>query len=230
MDDHTTSPPAADDPVAADEPATARRATDERAATDRAGSVHAGRDTGDTVSAANGAAGSAGEPTEVPVERRNRLLVLLAATAVVVLTVDQLTKIWAVEALTGRGRVDLVGDLFGLRLIRNSGAAFSFATGWTWVLTVLAVGVVAAIIRYARRLGSRAWALTLGLLVGGAVGNLVDRFFREPGFARGHVVDFFELPHYPIFNVADSCIVTAAVLIAWLGLRGVGVDGSRAGR
>jgi signal peptidase II len=176
-----------------------------------------------------GAADAAGSAA-VPVERRNRLLVLLAATAVVVLTADQLTKIWAVEALTGRGRVDLVGDLFGLRLIRNSGAAFSLATGWTWVLTVLAVGVVVAIIRYARRLGSRAWALTLGLLVGGAVGNLLDRFFREPGFARGHVVDFFELPHYPIFNIADSCIVTAAVLIAWLALRGVGVDGSRAGR
>jgi signal peptidase II len=152
---------------------------------------------------------------------------VLVVTALLVIVVDQLTKAWAVEALTGRGRVDLVGDLFGLRLTRNPGAAFSFATGATWIFTILATVVVIVIIRIARDLGSRLWAVTLGLLVGGAVGNLGDRLFREPGFARGHVVDFFQLPHWPIFNVADSCIVTAAILIGWLGLRGIGVDGSR---
>ena len=158
---------------------------------------------------------------------RRRLLLVLAATAVTVLVVDQLSKAWAVEVLTGRGRVDLVGDLFGLRLTRNPGAAFSLATGATWIFTILAAVVVIVIARIARDLGSRTWAVTLGLLMGGATGNLVDRLVREPGFARGHVVDFFELPHYPIFNVADSCIVTAAILIGWLGLRGVGVDGRR---
>jgi signal peptidase II len=159
---------------------------------------------------------------------RRRLLRVLVATAVTVVVVDQLSKAWAVEALTGRGRVDLVGDLFGLRLTRNPGAAFSLATGATWIFTILATVVVVIIARIARDLGSRWWAVTLGLLMGGATGNLVDRLTREPGFARGHVVDFFELPHYPIFNVADSCIVTAAILIGWLGLRGVGVDGRRA--
>ena len=89
--------------------------------------------------------------------------------------------------------------------------------------------MVVVIIRIARDLGSRLWALTLGLLVGGAVGNLIDRLFREPGFARGHVVDFFQLPHWPIFNIADSCIFCAALLIGWLGLRGIGVNGERAG-
>jgi signal peptidase II len=159
--------------------------------------------------------------------RSRQLMGVLVATAFVVIVIDQLAKAWAVHGLTGRGRVDLVGDLFGLRLTRNPGAAFSFATGSTWIFTILATVVVVVIIRIARDLGSRAWALTLGLLVGGAVGNLCDRLFREPGFARGHVVDFFQLPHWPIFNVADSCIVTAAVLIGWLGLRGIGVDGRR---
>jgi signal peptidase II len=151
----------------------------------------------------------------------------LVATALTVVVIDQLTKTWAVEALTGRGRVDLVGDLFGLRLTRNPGAAFSMATGATWIFTILATVVVCVIIRIARDLGSRLWALTLGLLVGGATGNLLDRLFREPGFARGHVVDFFQLPHWPIFNVADSSIFCAAVLIGWLGLRGIGVNGER---
>jgi len=169
--------------------------------------------------------GPAGEPAA---QRRRRLLRVLVATAVTVVVVDQLSKAWAVEALTGRGRVDLVGDLFGLRLTRNPGAAFSLATGATWIFTILATVVVVIIARIARDLGSLWWAVTLGLLMGGATGNLIDRLTREPGFARGHVVDFFELPHYPIFNVADSCIVTAAILIGWLGLRGVGVDGRRA--
>ena len=168
-------------------------------------------------------AGTAGET------RRNRLMLGLVLTAVTVVVVDQLTKAWAVETLTGRGRVDLVGDLFGLRLTRNPGAAFSFATGATWIFTILATVVVMVIIRIARDLGSRLWALTLGLLIGGAVGNLLDRIFREPGFARGHVVDFFQLPHWPIFNIADSSIFCAALLIGWLGLRGVGVNGERAG-
>jgi lipoprotein signal peptidase len=164
-------------------------------------------------------------PPGAPSAARARLLRVLVATAVTVVVVDQLSKAWAVEALTGRGRVDLVGDLFGLRLTRNPGAAFSLATGATWIFTILATIVVVIIARIARDLGSRAWAVTLGLLMGGATGNLIDRLVREPGFARGHVIDFFELPHYPIFNVADSCIVTAAILIGWLGLRGVSVDG-----
>jgi signal peptidase II len=177
----------------------------------------------------DGAAHPADEPAAARRAVRRDLLLVLAVTAVTVLVVDQLSKAWAVEALTGRGRVDLVGDLFGLRLARNPGAAFSLATGATWIFTVLAVVVVAVIARISRDLGSRLWAVTLGLLMGGATGNLTDRLFREPGFARGHVVDFFQLPHYPIFNVADSCIVTAAILIGWLGLRGIGVDGRRAG-
>ena len=173
--------------------------------------------------------GDAGDQSTPRKPDRRRLMFGLILTAVLVIAVDQLSKAWAVEALTGRGRVDLVGDLFGLRLTRNPGAAFSLATGATWIFTILATVVVCIIIRIARDLGSRLWALTLGLLVGGAVGNLLDRLFREPGFARGHVVDFFQLPHWPIFNVADSSIFCAALLIGWLGLRGIGVNGERVG-
>ena len=155
-----------------------------------------------------------------------RLPLAVLALAGLVLLADQATKWLAVEQLTGRGRVDLLGELFGLRLTRNAGAAFSTATGATWILTAIAIVVVVVIVRMSRRLGSRGWTVALGLLLGGALGNLGDRLFRSPGFFRGHVVDFLELPHWPIFNVADSCIVSAAVLIALLSLRGIGIDGT----
>jgi signal peptidase II len=156
-----------------------------------------------------------------PDARGRRLTSLCLAVAAAVLLADQLTKTWAVATLSGRGRVAVLGDLFGLHLARNSGAAFSMATGSTWLFTLIAAVVIVVVIRTARRLSSPAWALTLGLLLGGALGNFSDRLFRAPGFGRGHVVDFLELPHWPIFNVADSCVVTAAVLIAVLSLRGV---------
>lgn len=155
-------------------------------------------------------------------QRRGLRLVL--AIAVVVLAADQLTKIWAVHTMDG-SRQDVIGGLFGFRLTRNPGAAFSFATGMTWIFTVLAVVVAILIVRLARRLASRLWGVALGLLLGGATGNLSDRLFRAPGFARGHVVDFLELPHWPIFNLADSAICCAAALIVLASLRGVRIDG-----
>lgn len=160
-----------------------------------------------------------------------RLPLLLCGIAAAVVTADQVTKTWAVRALAGRDPVEVVDGVVRLRLVRNAGAAFSFATGtgMTWVFTVLAVAVSVVILRIARRLGNAWWALALGLMLGGAMGNLVDRLFRAPGPARGHVVDFVELPHWPVFNVADSALVSAAVLIAWLGLRGIDVDGRRVG-
>ncbi len=124
--------------------------------------------------------------------------------------------------------VPVVGELLGLRLVRNPGAAFSFASGATWVFTVIAVVVVIAVLRTARRLGSRAWALALGLLLAGAAGNLTDRLLRAPAVARGHVVDFLELPRWPVFNVADMAICTAAALVVVLAVRGIDVDGQRA--
>ncbi len=108
----------------------------------------------------------------------------------------------------------------------NSGAALSIASGMTWVFTVAAVGVSVVIIRVADRLGSRGWALALGLLLGGAVGNLVDRLVRPPGIGTGHVVDFLAYGGWFIGNVADIAIVVAAVLIVLLTLLGIGMDGT----
>ena len=163
----------------------------------------------------------------MPRSRRPLVLALLAL-AVAVLVVDQLTKVWAVQSLTEGVRTPLVGDLLGLTLLYNPGAALSIATGMTWVLTLAAATVSVVILRVANRLGSRGWAVGLGLLLGGALGNLVDRLFREPGFARGHVVDFIAYGELFVGNVADIAIVAAAGLIVLLSLRGIGVDGTRA--
>ncbi|ADG74502.1 lipoprotein signal peptidase [Cellulomonas flavigena DSM 20109] len=166
----------------------------------------------------------------VPPERRRRLVRGLFALTTVVLVVDQLTKVWAVAALEPRERTPLLGDLLGLQLVRNPGAALSIATGMTWVLTVVAVAVVVVIVRTARRIGSPGWALALGLLLGGALGNLVDRMLREPGPFRGHVIDFLAYGRLFVGNVADIAIVVAAVLVVWLTARGVHVDGTRDAR
>lgn len=170
---------------------------------------------------------AAGADPAAPNRSRRRLLTVLVTLAVGVYALDQVTKWLAERHLSGAEPVQVVGELLQLRLLYNSGAAFSIATGLTWLLTVLATVVVVVIIRISARLGSRGWAVALGLLLGGALGNLTDRLLRPPGFARGHVVDFLELPNFPVFNVADSAISVAAVLVVLLGLRGIGVDGSR---
>jgi signal peptidase II len=156
--------------------------------------------------------------------RSRRLLLLVGAVAGLVLVLDQVTKALVVGQLAEGEQRHLVGSVLQLHLTRNAGAAFSTATGLTWVLTVVAVAVVVVVVRVASRLQRRVWAFTLGLLLGGALGNLSDRLFRAPGVARGHVVDFLELPHWPIFNVADSAIVTAGALVVLLTLLGIGLD------
>jgi signal peptidase II len=159
---------------------------------------------------------------------RRRLFAALIAAAALVYIADQLTKAWAsVNLELGQPR-QVVGTLLQLNLTRNSGAAFSIATGATWLLTLIACAVVVFIVITARRLGSRGWAAALGLLLGGSLGNLTDRMFRAPGPARGHVVDFLQLPNFPVFNIADSAIVSAAFLIALLAFRGISLDGTRA--
>ncbi|MGH3502746.1 MAG: signal peptidase II [Nocardioidaceae bacterium] len=154
---------------------------------------------------------------------------LWAAVAALVLLLDQGTKWWAQHHLAdGRPR-SLIGDLLQLHLTHNSGAAFGIGTGYTAVLTAVALAIIVVCVRVASRLGSVGWAVALGLLLGGALGNVADRLFRAPGPLRGHVVDFLELPHWPIFNIADSAITVAAVLFVLLTLRGVHLDGSREG-
>jgi signal peptidase II len=141
--------------------------------------------------------------------------------ALVVVVVDQGTKWWAVSALTGAEPVRVIGELIQLRLLYNPGAAFSIGTGFTWVLAVFAGVAVIAIAYVARRVRSRAWAVALGLLLGGAFTHLMDRLFRQPGFGRGHVVDFIDYAGYFVGNVADIALVTGMVLTLLLSLRGV---------
>jgi signal peptidase II len=138
-----------------------------------------------------------------------------------VVALDLSTKLLAVRELSDRDPVAVVDGVLTLRLVRNPGAAFGMAQGLTVVLTAVALVVVVLILRMAPRLRNGWWALALGLVLGGAVGNLVDRVFRAPGPGRGHVVDFLELPNFPVFNLADSAIVVAAALMVLLSLRGI---------
>lgn len=156
---------------------------------------------------------------------------LLALIAAVVLVIDVVTKVLAVARLEGGAPVPVLGGAVYLQLVRNPGAAFSLATGYTWVLTVVAIAVVVVIVRVARKLRSAGWAVALGLVLGGALGNLGDRLFRAPGPLQGHVVDMVSLfaPDgrvWPVFNAADSAIVCGGVLVALLALTGRELDGT----
>lgn len=162
--------------------------------------------------------------------RRHRLLAVYAAVALTAYAVDVGSKILAVDRLSGRPDVQLVGDLFQLHLVRNPGAAFSTGTAYTEVLSVVAIIAVLVLLHLARRIGTVGWAVSLGLLLAGVAGNLTDRLVRSPGPLRGHVIDFFMLPHWPVFNVADICIDVAAVLILVQVYRGVRLDGTRTAR
>ena len=160
--------------------------------------------------------------------RRPRIAVL-AWVAVLVLAADVITKAVVVAHLRPEQPVHILGNIFEFWLTRNPGAAFSVGTGETVVFTAIAFGVIAYIVRTARKLYSLGWAVALGLLLGGAAGNLGDRIFRAPGLFRGYVVDWIGVvPHYyPIFNLADSAIVCGGILMVLLALRGYHLDGTR---
>ncbi|WP_019877643.1 signal peptidase II [Sporichthya polymorpha] len=161
--------------------------------------------------------------------RRSRLA-LFGGVAALVYLFDLVTKIAIVAFLTEDDPVPIGGTGVSLRLIRNPGAAFGVGVDLTVLFTVITGCVVAAVLTSSRRLGSTPWALTLGLLLGGALGNLTDRIARSPGFLSGHVVDFVEIPGWPIFNVADFSICVAGGLMVALACRNVPLDGRRCRR
>lgn len=165
------------------------------------------------------------QPTEVGDEHRpKRRVVLLLSVAAVILVLDIVTKVLAVHLLTPGQPVSIIGDTVTWTLVRNPGAAFSMATGYTWVLTLVAMAVVVGIIWMGRRLVSPWWAIGLGMILGGAMGNLVDRIFRAPGPLRGYVVDFFSVGWWPVFNVADPSVVGGAIFLVVLSLFGFDFD------
>jgi signal peptidase II len=161
---------------------------------------------------------------------RPRRIGVLLAVAVFVIAADVISKAIVVVEMPGHPPIRLLGGLLTITLTRNGGAAFSIGTSMTVVFTAIAVGVVVYILRAARNLRSLGWAIALGLLLGGATGNLIDRIFRAPGPFEGHVVDWIELPHWPVFNLADSAITCAGVLIVLLALLGIRLDGTRSDR
>ena len=152
--------------------------------------------------------------------RRTSLVQRLFSLACAVWAVDFLTKNWAVAHLSTSPR-KIIGSFLQLTLLRNPGAAFSMATGFTIVFTAVSVGVAIFITRYAARITSPWWAYVAGLVLGGVLGNLSDRIFREPGFLYGHVIDWIEIPHWPIFNVADSSIFIAAGIAILLTIKNI---------
>ena len=156
--------------------------------------------------------------------------IVIAILAVVVLAVDQFTKHLALQNLPYQQIVPVWGDVLQFYLTRNSGAAFSLGEGVTWVFTiVLAIAALLIVFLAATRVRGRWWAIVLGLLLGGILGNLTDRLLREPGFAIGHVIDFLYTPWMmpAIYNVADMFIVTMMICVALLVLLGVRLDGTR---
>ena len=133
---------------------------------------------------------------------------------------DFATKQWAISAFNFQPS-KVLGDFLSFTLVRNSGAAFSFATGFSILFALLALAVVIAVTYYAKRITSTGWQVTVGLLLGGVLGNLTDRIFRDPGFLSGHVIDWIQIPNWPVFNVADVAIVTAAAISFTLTLRNI---------
>lgn len=156
---------------------------------------------------------------------------MLTLVALGIFAVDQLTKFLVVANLDVGERVPVLGDVLQLHFVKNSGAAFSLASGSTWFFSIVAAAVVVFIVWYARRIRSMAWAVLFGMLLGGTLGNLADRLLREPSFGLGHVIDFVQVWGFPaIFNVADSFIVASMGLFIILSLRGIGLDGRRSSR
>jgi signal peptidase II len=160
---------------------------------------------------------------------------VLSGTAVLAVGLDQLVKELSTNNLTEGVPVRILGGLIYLSLLRNSGAAFSLGSGFTWVFPLITLAVIGWIVWMGRRLRSVPWAISLGLVLGGALGNLGDRLFRAPGPFQGHVVDMISLfaPYaekFAVFNIADSCLSVGVVLAVLLELTGRQRDGSRARR
>ncbi|CAA9402397.1 signal peptidase II [uncultured Nocardioides sp.] len=166
-------------------------------------------------------------PSTDPAAPGRRAWWLFPLTALVAYAIDLATKTWAVEALSGGRDRQVVDGVLTFHLTFNPGAAFSTGTEYTVALSCLAILAVCLVLFFSVRVRDAGWAVALGLLLAGVGGNLTDRLFREPGPMRGHVVDFLQLPNWPVFNVADICINVAAGLIILQTFRGIALDGTR---
>ncbi|MFC5662038.1 signal peptidase II [Kitasatospora misakiensis] len=167
-----------------------------------------------------------GAPDAPDAPKGRRRIGVLLAVALVAFLVDLGSKLLVVARLENHSAIKVIGDVMTFQVIRNSGAAFGMGQALTVVFTMIASAVIVVIWRIARRLYSLPWAIALGLLLGGALGNLTDRLFRSPGVFRGHVVDFISVQHFAVFNLADSAIVCGGILVVLLSFRGSNPDGT----
>ncbi|MFD8221188.1 signal peptidase II [Streptomyces sp. NPDC059340] len=165
-----------------------------------------------------------GAPAEGP--RGRRRIAVLFTVAALAYALDLVSKLIVVAKLEHHAPIQIIGDWLRLEAIRNAGAAFGFGEAFTIIFTVIAAAVIVVIARLARKLYSLPWAIALGLLLGGALGNLTDRIFRSPGIFEGAVVDFIAPKHFAVFNLADSAIVCGGILIVLLSFRGLDPDGT----
>jgi signal peptidase II len=192
--------------------------SDEKAASgDRSGSE-------ETAPAERSGADGTGAPAEQP--KGSRRIAVLFTVAILAYGLDLVSKMLVVAKLEHHAPIRVVGDWLKFEAIRNAGAAFGFGEAFTVIFTVIAAAVIVVIARLARKLYSLPWAIALGLLLGGALGNLTDRIFRSPGVFEGAVVDFIAPKHFAVFNLADSAIVCGGILIVLLSFRGLDPDGT----
>lgn len=149
-----------------------------------------------------------------------RAIWLFSFAGLVVLA-DQFSKALVLANLQPGRYYDFLGPVLRWYLVRNDSAAFSLGGGITWVFTVVSTAAAIAVIWFSRRIETRSWAILAGALLGGILGNLIDRVSREPGFPNGHVIDFISVPFdFPIFNLADSAIVVVAFITVIRVMRG----------
>ncbi|MEU5050466.1 signal peptidase II [Streptomyces sp. NPDC021096] len=155
--------------------------------------------------------------------RRTGLVVIVA---LVPLVLDFVTKQIALAHFSADEPVRVLGGLLRFSLVTNGGAAFSIGEGSTWLFSLVKFGVICGMLWFSLRIRSRIWAVTFGLIMGGAAGNLVDRVFRAPAPLEGRVVDWIQLPNWPVFNVADMAVVCGGALVVWASFRGINMDGT----
>ncbi|VXB45652.1 signal peptidase II [Citricoccus sp. K5] len=166
------------------------------------------------------------EDTTATAPKRHRAWVAVLVFAVGYVF-DQLTKRWVESTMTEGQVTDVLAPVLRWHFIRNPGAAFSIGEEHTWIFTIIQSAVAVVVVVLLFRVRSTLWAVALGGLLGGVLGNLTDRLFRPPGFGVGHVVDFIALPNFAIFNIADSLIVCSMIGIVLLMFRGLQLDGTR---
>ncbi|MET9578191.1 signal peptidase II [Streptomyces sp. DT199] len=188
--------------------------------------IPAAGEPGTGPAAAAGASGTGEAEATAARPRGRRRIAVLFAVAAFAYAIDLISKLIVVAKLEHHPPIEIVGDWLKFEAIRNAGAAFGFGEAFTVIFTMIAAAVIVVIARLARKLYSLPWAIALGLLLGGALGNLTDRIFRAPGVFEGAVVDFIAPKHFAVFNLADSAIVCGGILIVLLSFRGLDPDGT----